>query len=166
VRAQLFFSSYLPLFVILAVRFDGFVLKTVFAVLAGVGALDLILIFAVIARHTEAQHPYVDKIDDASGEVAGYLASYLLPFVTVSSPTTADLIGYSIFFLVLLAIFVRSDLVQVNPTLYVLGYRVAVISTGDVQRYLVCRALPRVPRALDVVPAAGLLIYKGRHGAR
>jgi hypothetical protein len=162
VRAQLFFSSYLPLFVILAIRFDGVPLKAIFAALAVLGAIDLIVVLAVIAPLTEAQHPYVEKIDDASGEVAGYLATYLLPFVTVPSPTTADLIGYGIFFVVLLAIFLRSNLAQVNPTLYLLGYRIAVITMGDVRRYLVCRKLPRAPRTLAVVPVAGLFINRTR----
>jgi|HubBroStandDraft_6_1064221.scaffolds.fasta_scaffold83222_2 hypothetical protein len=159
VRAQLFLSSYLPLFVILAVRFDGVGLKWTCAVLAGLGALDLGIIFS-IARTTQAQRRYADRIDDASPEVAGYLASYLVPFVTVATPSTGDLVGYGIFFAVLLAIFLRSNMSQINPTLYVFGFRLATITLGSDRRYLVCRALPRAQRDINVVPVAGLLIYR------
>jgi hypothetical protein len=128
--------------------------------LASLGALDLFMIFLVVTPRVAQLHPYVTKVTDASGEVAGYLASYLLPFVTVTSPTMTDLIGYGIFFVVLAAIFLRSNLAQINPTLYVIGFRVVRVTIADSERYMVCRALPRVPRVLNVVPVAGLLIHR------
>lgn len=46
----------------------------------------------------------IHSYEDAGGEVSGYLASYLLPFVTVPSPSIRDLLGYSIFLVVALII--------------------------------------------------------------
>jgi hypothetical protein len=80
--------------------------------------------------------------------------------VAVPSPSAADLAGYAILAVVVLAIFVRSELARINPTLYLLGWRVASITTGDTSYYIVCRRLPRPPTGISAVRAGGLLIRK------
>ena len=160
VRAQLFLSSYAPLFVILAIRFQGAALKTVCAVLAGAGFLYLVLVVYLVSGRAQARGYPVASVRDASGEVAGYLATYLVPFVTVPSPSAADLADYCILAVVVLAIFLRSELATINPALYLLGWRVASITTGETSYYLVCRRLPRPPARISAVRAGGLLVRK------
>ena len=162
VRSQLFLSSYAPLFAILAIRFKGAVLKTVCAFLAGYGLLYLVVVVWLVPRLAQPRSYPVDFVDDAAGEVAGYLATYLLPFVAVPSPSAADLAAYCIVGVVIAVIFTRSELARINPTLYLLGWRVAVIGTGAARCYLVCRRLPRPGTSVDAVRAAGLLIRKER----
>jgi hypothetical protein len=160
VRGLLFLSSYAPLFVILAVRFQESVLRGVCGGLAVVGFAYLMTALWVVPRASEPRLFPVDAVKDVSGEIAGYLATYLLPFVTATSPSTADVIGYSIFALVVLLIFIRSDLAQINPTLYLLGRRVALITAGQRSYYVVCRRLPRPPTRIEAVPVAGLLVRR------
>ena len=162
VRSQLFLSSYVPLFTILAIRFNGTALKAVCAGLAGYGVLYLVVVVGVVPRRAQARDYPVASVDDAAGEVAGYLATYLLPFVAVPSPSAADLAGYCIVGVVIAVIFSRSELARINPTLYLLGWRVAVIDTGEARFYLVCRRLPRAGTRVEAVRAAGLLIRKER----
>ena len=137
VRGFLFLSSYAPLFVILAIRFQGTTLRAVCAGLALIGFVYLAVVLWVIPRTVQQRAYSVDAVKDASGEVAGYLATYLVPFVTVASPSAADVVGYCIFAVVVLVIFMRSDLAQINPALYLLGRRVASITTGQRSYYLV-----------------------------
>jgi hypothetical protein len=160
-RMQLLLSAYAPLFAILAVRFQGATLKWICGVLAGVGVAHLIVVLAVAPRLSAARPYPVDAVEDASGEVAGFLATYLLPFVTVPSPSVDDVIGYLIFAAVVIAIFLRSNLAQVNPTLYVIGWRVVSIEVNGRSRYLVCRHMPRVPTTIQGCGFAGLLIRVG-----
>jgi hypothetical protein len=162
VRLQLFLSSYAPLFAILAIRFNGTALKTVCAVLAGYGVLYLMVVVWLVPRLAQPRSYPVDSVDDAAGEVAGYLATYLLPFVAVPSPSAADLAAYCIVGVVIAVIFTRSELARINPTLYLLGWRVAVIGSGPARRYLVCRRLPRAGTSVSAVRAAGLLIKEER----
>lgn len=159
-RAQLFLSAYAPLFAILAVRFEGNALRVTCGVLAGLGFLHLVIAL-LVAPHLASSRPYpITRVQDASGEVAGFLATYLLPFVTVPSPSATDIAGYLIFAIVVLAIFVRSNLAQINPTLYILGYRVAAITVHDQDHYLVCRRLPRQQTSIQGYGFAGLIIRK------
>jgi hypothetical protein len=160
VRSFLFLSSYAPLFIILAIRFQGAALRGVCAGLAVVGLGYLAVVLWVIPRTTQQRVYPVEEVKDASGEVAGYLATYLVPFVAVTSPSAADVIGYCILALVVLVIFMRSDLAQINPALYLLGRRVASITVGGCRYYLVCRRLPRSPGRIDAVRVAGLLVRK------
>jgi hypothetical protein len=161
VRAQLMLSAYAPLFAILAVRFQGTTLRWVCGGLAIVGVLHLIISLWV-APHLVSSRPFpVSEVRDASSEVAGFLATYLLPFVTVPSPSRADIIGYVIFAVIVVAIFVRSNLAQVNPTLYLLGRRVVSITVNGRDLYLVCRRIPRAPSTIHGCSFAGLIIREG-----
>jgi hypothetical protein len=160
-RVQLLLSAYAPLFAILAIRFQGTTLKWVCGVLAGVGVAHLIVVLA-IAPHLSAARPYpVADVDDVSGEVAGFLVAYLLPFVTIPSPSVDDIMGYIIFATVVAAIFIRSNLAQINPTLYLIGWRVASVQVNGCSRYLVCRRIPRAPTTIRCRSYAGLLIRIG-----
>jgi hypothetical protein len=160
VRAQLFLSSYAPLFVILAIRFDATALRVVCATLAALGILYLALVMFAVPRREQPRAYVVTSTADASGQVAGYLATYLVPFVAVPSPSAGDIAGYAILAVVVALIFVRSDLAQINPVLYLLGWRVASITTGETGCYLVCRRLPRPGTEISAVRVAGLLIRK------
>ncbi len=161
-RARLFLSSYAPLFGILAIRFDGLALRLVFAALFAWGVLDTIWITRRARTHLQPYEIIVAGTEDTGGEVGGYLASYLLPFVTISTPGWRDLLGYSLFLLVGLVIYVRSNLVRVNPTLYLLGYRVlAVRYGGHKNQYLVTRIAPEDGGVVEVVDVAGVLLAVG-----
>lgn len=160
VRACLFLSSYAPLFVILAIRFHPAALRGVCAGLAALGFGYLAVVLWAVPRGAQPRVYPVAGIVDASGEVAGYLATYLVPFVTVPSPSAADVAGYCILAVVVLVIFMRSELAQINPTLYLMGWRVASITAGQRNYYLVCRRLPRPPGRVDAVRVAGLLVRK------
>ena len=159
-RGFLCLSSYAPLFTILAIRFQGTLLRGVCAGLAAVGFVYLAIVVWIAPRAAQPRDYPVEAVDDASGEVAGYLATYLVPFVTVSSPSVGEVIGYGILALVVLVIFLRSDLARINPTLYLLGRRVASVKAGQSTYYVVCRRLPRPPGLITAVRVAGLLVRK------
>jgi hypothetical protein len=124
-----------------------------------------LLVVLLLGPHIASSRQYpVTDVRDASNEVAGFLATYLLPFVTVPSPSASDIAGYLIYALVVLAIFVRSNLAQVNPTLYLLGWRVVSITVNDHDHYLVCRRVPRAPTTVGGTSFAGLIIReRDRH---
>ena len=163
VRGFLFLASYAPLFAILAIRFQGTVLRSVCGGLAAIGLLYLASALLLITRDSQARVYPIRTVDDASGEVAGYLATYILPFVTIPSPSGTDIAGYCIMAGVVAVIFVQSDLATINPTLYLFGLRVATIESNGTSRHLVCRKLPGPNTQIEAVKVAGLLIRKESH---
>ena len=138
-RPLLFLSSYAPLFALLAIRFQPRWLWISCVVLAALGVASLLWLLKLDNRASKA--PYtLASVRDAGGEAASYLATYLLPFLAVSTPTARDVIAYAGFLLVAALISIRSDVAQVNPLLYLLGYRVMSITDSNrLSAYLITR---------------------------
>jgi hypothetical protein len=143
VRLRLFISSYAPLFAILAVRFRDSKLELACALLAALGAASLLFLLRT-ARRIQPDPHRIETVADRGAEVAGYLATYLLPFVTVTEPSARDIGAYSSFLVVVGVVYVQSDMVQINPLLYLFGYRVSAVTTGDGwSGVLISRSQPR-----------------------
>lgn len=86
---------------------------------------------ALIVQSKEPSPYKIEKVQDLGPEAAGYLAAYLLPFVTVTQPSGKDLVAYGLFMAVVALIYTRSDLIQVNPSLYIIGRVATRIRTHD-----------------------------------
>ena len=143
INSVLFLSSFAPLFVLLAIRFDEAHLRIICAALAVVGAGGLWLIFraAIKLKSIETVTPLL--LDDKGADVSGYLATYLLPFLVLPNPSPADQVAYVLFLAVAGIIYVRSRMLQINPMLYLCSYRVFAITSSieGFQGYLIARGV-------------------------
>lgn len=128
-RTRLFLGSYALLFLLLAIRFESSELRLACGVLAAIGFIDMAWIVFGVSGRTAAEPIVVTAVTDAGAEVSGYLATYLLPFVTVASPSVKDVVAYAIFLFVTGLVYVRSEMTQINPALYALGRRVVHLTT-------------------------------------
>ncbi|WP_141564314.1 hypothetical protein [Mycolicibacterium palauense] len=138
-KPLMFLSSYAPLFGMLAIRFEDSQLRILFGVLAFAGLMLLPLILAIYKTSAPADYT-ICAIDPAGNGASAYLAGYLLPFLTTSNPTTPDLAAYGLFLVVAYLVHIRTDMIQVNPTLFVFGWRVyAFTDTNGLRGHLVCR---------------------------
>lgn len=107
-----------------ALRFEATWLRIAFASLC---ALGVFVAWFLLRRNRSDLPPNraIRIVGDGGAEVSGYLAAYLLPFLTLAAPPLLDGLAYLIFFVVAGVVYVRSGLMQVNPTIYLLGWRVA-----------------------------------------
>jgi hypothetical protein len=154
---MLFLSAYAPLFVIFAIRFDSPSLRWGAVMLALLGVVAMAWVWAR-RRRLAAQPRRVASLQDEGGAVAGYTATYLLPFVTVSDPAAADVIAYACVFAMLGLLHVRTNLIQVNPMLYLIGRRVLRFIDGAGESgYAIVRASETVQigSVLRSVPWSG-----------
>ena len=78
---------------LLAIRFGPWWLVAGCAALAAVGFLGGVAVLRRFRRVSRTGWP-LTAVEDRGTEVAGYLASYLLPFLTVSEPSPRDLVAY------------------------------------------------------------------------
>jgi hypothetical protein len=131
IRARLFVSSYAPLFLLLALRFEDAPLRLTALGLGVVGVLDAVRLVEWQPRRVGASPHTVSEVHDHGSQVAGYLVTYLLPFLPITDPSSSDLIAYVLFLCIVGVIFVRSDMAEINPTLYLLGRRVLQIRTSE-----------------------------------
>lgn len=132
-RARLFLVSYFPLWAMVALRSlpphhvwhwsARWLAVLVFAALAAWSFIDGCRLISG-AGHTTERTLYFSEVSNQGGNAAGYLATYLLPFLGIVPADIGDWLAYGVYLLVALAVFVRSDLALVNPTLYLMRRRV------------------------------------------
>ncbi|CAM4337724.1 hypothetical protein NONI108955_21475 [Nocardia ninae] len=123
VKPLLFVSSYAPLFGLLAVRFQTDWLRLSCVVLSVLGICAAVALIRLNAQDQPASYRLVE-VSNAGSEASSYLASYLLPFLTVSAPSVSDIAAYVGFLVVAGIVHVKTAVVQINPTLYCLGWSV------------------------------------------
>lgn len=138
-KPLLFMSSYAPLFALLAIRFSQHWLWITCLILAVFGTASLLLLLLLDRRASPGPHE-ISTVKQGTSQAASYLASYLLPFVTVSTPSTRDVIAYAGFLAIAATIHLRSSIIEVNPLLYILGYRILEVADDrGFNGYLVTR---------------------------
>ena len=132
VRARLFLISYVPLWLMVVCRtapslrqhWDGqATVVLIFAILAIWGVIDAIRLING-SRKTSPRSVMFGEISDQGGNAAGYLATYLLPFIGLIPANWGDWLAYGVYAVVAMIVFIRTDLTFVNPTLYLLRHRV------------------------------------------
>lgn len=149
VRGWLFFVSYAPLALIFGLR----ALPNWLGFAIGAGYFVVFTALAWFALHRQRRSSTtpvaLTGIRGQGAAVSGYLATYLLPFLGTGPQGLGDWLAYVCYFLVALIVHLRSDLALVNPTLYLLGYRIAEATHGDRLVLVVSRGpLPRQGRVL------------------
>lgn len=118
-----FLSSYSPLWAMLALRFESLWLRASFAALFLAG----LAVTAHLLRRGRSDRPSnvpITTMGEGGSEISGYLAAYLLPFLVIPTPSLRDAAAYVIFLFIAGLIYVRSGLMQINPTVYILRRRV------------------------------------------
>lgn len=123
-------SSYSLLFALLAVRVEVPWIRGACLALAAVGLIGLFLVFG-LARRSEPTGHSIKDVQGPGAEASGHLASYLLPFVISPTPTPTDVITYGAFLFVAVLVTARTGAIQVNPLLYVAGWKVIRITDTE-----------------------------------
>jgi hypothetical protein len=155
----LFLCSYCPLFAILAIR-----ITTLWAlVLAGLAIAGLVVAIGILFITPTLRSPQparlVEQVRDRTGDVAGYVVAYLLPFLMAPTPGPRDVLAYGLFLLILAILNINSDLLYVNPLFYFFGFRVVSIRLkgDDRDSVYITREDVRTGQDLEVVRLSGLL---------
>jgi hypothetical protein len=130
VLLRLFLVSYAPLAVILAVQNSTETwpveASLAFWIPAAIGAYGLLDAFRLPrgALRKGGRPVEFGDVTEEGGQVAAYIATYLLPFLSLNLLGWRAWVSIVIYLLVLLVVFVQSDLALVNPALYLMGWRV------------------------------------------
>jgi hypothetical protein len=159
-RWLLFVSSYSPLFALTAIRLDPGALRTILCWIAAGGAAGLSAVFAAAWRIEARRRDFV-AVEDRGVDVAGYLATYLVPFLTVSKPTAHDVVAYTVFLGLVGVVYVRSTLISVNPLIYLFGFRLFAVRDAHGQpQLLISRKAPARSGPIPVRPVLpGLMVH-------
>ncbi len=167
-RIMLFLSSYLPLSLIFFLLFlDNSVLLASFSLLAGISGLVWTLLYLKKANKLVPSREEVAEVSKRDSEVVGYIVGYLVPFVTVPFESLAQALALSVFVLVICFIYVNSNMIYLNPTLGLLGYRLYEVTLeGGGTHFLVTRSRVVRRQVLYVVKNGENILLEKRSGRR
>jgi hypothetical protein len=144
VRVMLFFSSYCPLLLIMGVLLWGKSLPWAIA-LPLVGVLSVVLTLLYLRSVRRGKRGVLTKVVEVhkrDADVMGYIASYLVPFVTFPIDAGWQLIVALVVFVgVLLLVYVNSNMIYINPMLNIFGYHLYEIRIehGENDMYYIAR---------------------------
>ncbi len=132
IRILLFLTSYFPLFAIIMIRHYQQI--EVFYVLIPVILISLVVLFRIFSSLNKVAGMQISsksKIENGGSYVLQYFLTYVIPFVTIEVLDWQNLATYGIIFFVIGVIYVKSDLIYLNPTLLLLGYNIYKVTTID-----------------------------------
>ncbi len=142
VRCLLFISSYFPLSAIFCILlWEKHLLWAVLILLIGLsGLVILLLYFLLIVPRRVRSHETITSLERHDGDVLSYVASYLVPFVSLDL-TGTQIWAVLVFLGVLLIIYVNSNMIYINPMLNILGYHLyeITIDRNEASFYLLTR---------------------------
>jgi hypothetical protein len=120
-RTLLFFSAFSPLFAIWALRAWSLI-SWVLIALTVVGIIGTIVVMRM-ARRDEGDSSEIVSIESRDADVAAYVVTYLVPFVTTAAQSWQDWLAMILFVIILFVLYTSSDLLAVNPLLALRGLR-------------------------------------------
>lgn len=139
VRLELALAAFAPAFLLVALRSGTQWWSWVFFALAAAGVLVLVVGGVLVATGNPEQFELIEIVD-ASEEVIGYVAAYIVPVLIDPSASQLNaIIAAGALFLVFL-IHVSTGRVHVNPLLYLIGYRVYQAKTATASYALIARS--------------------------
>ena len=141
-RLLLLLSAYSPLPLLIGIRDHNAQQMWILFAIAALLALALPAVCLVKSRTSNRAQVTIDSITMDPDEIAGYLMSYILPFVTLSSPTGRDLIAFAVFGVLVIGAYLQSGRVPVNPWLLVVRLRPWHVSSGADSYMLLSRTEP------------------------
>lgn len=129
-QVPLFASSYAPLFLVfyLLDTFGAGSPAFICLGLAVVGAGSLSVLF-IMNRNVEPSTLNIDGVASRDGDVLAYVATYLVPFASISTQTGRQQAAVGVFVALIAVLYVRLGMFYVNPLLALLGYRCYSIET-------------------------------------
>lgn len=128
-KTILFLSSYSPVLFLLALQLDWSSHAWLIVLLNLLGALGVAGLLAILGmtKSKPITKYLVRRRRDAGAESAAFLAGYLLPLLTASLDTFYALVATAVYLLMAWVVTVRSSLIQVNPVLLILGFRIVQV---------------------------------------
>ncbi len=132
IRVLLFLSSYFPLYVIVMIReYKHVEIFYFFIPLMIVVSFGLWYTFSSLNR-ISGKYIEKGKVEDTGDVSLLYFFTYVIPFLTVDFFKWQELATYGIIFFIIGIIYVKSQLIHMNPTLFLLRYNIFKITRdGD-----------------------------------
>lgn len=135
-RILLFLSSYAPLSLIFVLLFwnKSPQVAAVSGAIAVVGVAGMLL-YLLVVSHLDGVSTKAASCHSRGDQVMSYIVTYIIPFLAVAFSDWQQAVALAVFFFILGFLYVNSDMIHINPTLNILGYRLYEITLDSGSTY-------------------------------
>lgn len=162
-RLILFFSSYAPLFLIIAMRgWDKSRYLALGMAIIAVLSVVVLFVFLRIAQKLAADKIIVSSVVSRDGDAMSYIVTYLLPFLAVKLNDVTDAGSLGIVLLVIAVLYVNSNMIHTNPVLNIAGYHIFEIhdTDGKTTAFICRRGYIRTGSEMNVISVGDYVLLE------
>lgn len=125
IKVVMFITSYIPLYVVLALeKFTQMYMLLLFVFVSVISFVMLLLTIHTASKIAGFPHIKIKRIRKSGKDAILYLLTYVIPLASLQyNSITADLAVLFIF-LITGYIYIKTDLIYINPILNILGYNI------------------------------------------
>lgn len=141
-RFMLFLCSYLPLSLIFfLLLLDSSALLSILSLITGISGLVWTLLYLRKSYKLIPSREEVAEVSKRDSEVIGYIVGYLVPFVAIPFESLEQALALGVFVTVICFLYVSSNMIYLNPTLGLLGFRLYEVTLkGGGTHFLITRS--------------------------
>jgi len=139
IKVFLFLSAYYPLEIILCLKYLHLQPIILLSVICGI-TLFIFLIFVIIYYHIKkltTKTIEIDNVKNLTGESLNYVIPYIFAFADLSIKKWIDIAIAIMVFLVILIIYINSNLLYINPIFTLFGFKVFEVSTKHSETFII-----------------------------
>ncbi|NLX77491.1 MAG: hypothetical protein GXZ01_09030 [Clostridiaceae bacterium] len=145
----LFLSSYSLLFIAMTCKYGFNEFTWVFAVIAIIGFIAAI---KIVSTKMKPDNREVTNVVSRNDQLPGYLVSCLFPFVGFHIIGADEFTALIFIFLIIGVLYVRTDLVYINPLLSLFGFNIYEVQFADkTKKILISRRSAQEIRQLKYI---------------
>ena len=127
----LFISSYSLLFIIIAVRYyDTHPLQSSIVIIVVIFSYVVLTQSFRIFKGRSNRHFSVESVSDETSETLTYLIPYIIAFLGLQLTKWQDIFSFLILLGIVFVVYIRSNLILMNPILNAIGYKFYKVKIG------------------------------------
>ena len=134
----MFLSSYFLLFLAVAVKYDFNKITLSLLIASFLGVIYTLIIIKTTKVNRDTRK--VTHVTSENEKVLSYLVTYLLPFLGFNLTDFSDSIALVILFMAVGLLYIKADLIFINPVLMLFGYNIYLVTfENDQERVLLSK---------------------------
>lgn len=131
-KISMFLSSYFLLFLAVAVKYDFNNITLALLITSFCGVLYTLFIIKTTRVNRDSRK--VIQVNAENEKVLSYLVTYLLPFLGFNLTNLSDSIALVILFMAVGLLYIKADLIFINPVLMLFGYNIYSVTFENNQK--------------------------------
>jgi hypothetical protein len=161
-RVIMFLSSYSPLGILIGIlTFDQDTRAAISIIALSLLLFLFVPLYLRWMKQSGSSLYTIDERKSLDGDVLAYIATYLIPFITIPIKTIAEGIAVMFLMIVLCIIYTSSNMLYVNPVFSLFGYHIYEVSFNNNKGTYIVIARQRdlYNESVDLVPLVGASIF-------